>query len=329
MKIDLLKTVTLTNKNDLKLEISTLGATILTLEIPNKKGKHINVVVGLSEAEDYKSETYLKEGLYLGSLVGRCAGRISKGYIEIEEKKYNLYNEDGVHLHGGKEGFNKKIWNVESIKSDDSPSVTLSYLSEHLEEGYPGNLKVIVTYTLTEENALIISYNAETDQTTILNLTNHSYFNLDGESTILDHKLKLNSSSYLDLNDKLVPTGKINMVEGTRFDYTKKACIGKEDFKGLDDIFILNKNNPKAILSSKKSGIQMKVFTNQPALVIYTPTKFNNLPFKDNAEYSHYPAICFEAQKFPDAINNDNFPTIVLEQGQAYINETIFEFSNI
>ncbi len=326
MKGELPKTITLINKNNLKLEVSALGATILGLKVPDKNRKHINVVVGLSKADDYQSESYLKEGLYLGSLIGRCAGRISKGYIEIEKKKYNLYNEEGVHLHGGKEGFDKKIWNIESIKSGDSPSVTLSYISEHLEEGYPGNLKVIVTYTLTEENALKISYKAETDQTTILNLTNHSYFNLDGESTILDHKLKLNSSSCLDLNEQLVPSGKINLVEGTRFDYTKKTYVGKEGFKGLDDIFVLNENDPKAFLSSEKTGIQMKVFTNQPALVIYTPNKFNKLPFKDNAEYSEYPAICFEAQKYPDAIHKDNFPSIVLKPGQTYNHETIYEF---
>ncbi len=321
-----IKTINLVNKNNLKLEVSTLGATIISLEVPNKNGKHTNVVVGLSKADDYKSQTYLKEGLYLGSLVGRCAGRVSRGYIEIEEKKHDLYNEEGVHLHGGKEGFDKKIWNVETIESGNSSSVTLSYLSEHLEEGYPGNLKVLVTYTLTEENALKISYKAETDQTTILNLTNHSYFNLDGESSILDHKLKLNSNSYLDLDEQLVPTGKINLVEGTRFDYTKKACVGKDGFKGLDDIFVLDENDQKALLSSEKSGIQMKVCTNQPAVVIYTPIKFNKLPFKNNTEYSEYPAICFETQKYPDAIHNDNFPSIVLKPGQAYNHETIYEF---
>ena len=322
------KKITLINRNNLKLEISTLGATILSLEVPSKNGKHINVVVGLSHHKDYKSETYLNEGLYLGSTIGRCAGRISKDKVEINEEKYTLNNVQGIHLHGGKEGFDKKIWNIEKVDSGDSSTATLSYLSKHLEEGYPGNLKVSVIYTLTEENALKISFKATTDRTTILNLTNHSYFNLDGESTVLDHKLQLNSNSYLHLDKQLIPTGKINLVEGTRFDYNKKTLIGKKDFKGLDDIFILNKNGPKAVLVSEKSGIQMKVYTNQPAMVIYTPNTFNKLPFKDNVNYSKFPAICFEAQKYPDAINNDNFPSILLNPEQTYINETVFEFSN-
>lgn len=323
------KTITLLNKNNLKLKVSALGATLLFLKVPDKNGKHINVIVGLSHVEDYKSEAYLIEGLYLGSTVGRYAGRISKGHIVIDSKKYPIYNENGVHLHGGKEGFDKKIWNVESIKSGESPSVTLSYLSKHLEEGYPGNLKVFVTYTLTKYNALKITYKATTDQKTIINLTNHSYFNLNGEGSILDHELQLNSDFCLDVDDKLIPSGKLNPVKGTRFDFNLKSVIGRNDFIGLDDTFVLRDDKLKAIIASRTSGIQLKVYSNQPAMVIYTPLKFKELPFNDGATYSDFPAICFETQHYPDAPNNINFPSTLLEPNQTYINESIFKFSNI
>ena len=323
------KTYTLQAKSQIELEISTLGATILSLKVPNKRGTLTNVVVGLSSASDYLTKDYLKHGIYLGSIIGRHAGRISGGRIEIDGEKYPIYNENGVHLHGGKEGFDKKIWQVKSIESGDEPSITLSYLSEHLEEGFPGNLNISVKYSLTNEDALKISYSATTDQTTVLNVTNHAYFNLNGASSILDHDLELKADSYLDLNDDLLPTGKYNAVNGTEYDFRDRSVIGKGGFKGLDDIFVLTGGKEKAILSSKESGIQMKVDTNQPAMVIYTPPKFGKLPFKDAAVFSEFPAICFEAQGFPDALNNSHFPQTLLKPGETFKSETSFKFSNI
>ena len=325
-QIDVIK---LSNANNLELLVSTLGATILSLEVPDKNKKRINTIVGLSCANDYQSYPYLNTGLYLGTTVGRSAGRISKGQFKIGSKSYPIYTINGVHLHGGKEGFDKKIWTIEAIENGDSPSVTLSYISKHLEEGYPGNLKVFATYTLTNKNALIISYKATTDQTTIINLTNHSYFNLNGNGSILDHELQINSDFYLDMDENLIPTGKINPVKGSRFDYNEKSLIGKDSFKGLDDIFILKEGKQKAVIASKTSGIQMKVYSNQPAMVIYTPLKFQELPFKDDANYSDFPAICFETQYYPDAPNNEHFPSTILKPDQTYLNESIFEFSNI
>lgn len=325
-QIDVIK---LSNANNLELQISTLGATILSLEVPDKNKKPINTIVGLSCADDYQSDSYLKTGLYLGTTVGRSAGRISKGQFTIGSKSYPIYTINGVHLHGGKEGFDKKIWTIEAIEDGESPSVTLSYISKHLEEGYPGNLKVFATYTLTNKNALIISYEATTDQTTIINLTNHSYFNLNGNGSILDHELQINSDFYLDMDENLIPTGKINPVKGSRFDYNEKSLIGKDSFKGLDDIFILKESKQKAVIASNTSGIRMKVYSNQPAMIIYTPLKFQELPFKDGANYSDFPAICFETQHYPDAPNNEHFPSTILKPDQTYLNESIFEFSNI
>ena len=323
------KTLTLQTKSQIELEISTLGATILSLKVPDKRGELVNVVVGLSNASDYMTQDYLKHGLYLGSTIGRHAGRLSGGGIEIEGKEYPIYNENGVHLHGGKEGFDKKIWQIESIESGDEPSITLSYLSAHLEEGYPGNLNISVTYSLTNEDALKISYSATTDQTTVLNVTNHAYFNLNGESSILDHDLELKADAYLELDDDLLPTGKYNLLKGTQYDFSDRSVIGKAGFNGLDDIFVLTNGKEKAILSSSKSGIQMKVDTDQPAMVIYTPPKFDKLPFKDTAVYSEFPAICFEAQGFPDALNNSHFPQTLLKPGETFKSETSFKFSKI
>ena len=312
----------------MELQVNTFGATILSLKVPAKNKKLTNVIVGLSSSDDYQSNQYLKTGLYLGATIGRYAGRISKGHFKIDSKTYPIHSTKGVHLHGGKVGFDKKIWTVEAFEQGESPFVTLSYLSKHLEEGYPGNLKVFVTYMLTEDNALKISYKATTDQKTIVNLTNHSYFNLNGEGSILDHELKINSNHYLDVDDNLIPSGKLMPVKGTRYDYNEKTIIGRTDFKGLDDTFVLKNDTQKAVLSSKTSGIIMKVFTNQPAMVIYTPLKFQELPFKDNTKYSEFPAICFETQYYPDSPNNHHFPSTKLEPNQTYLNETIFEFSN-
>lgn len=314
-------------KSQIELEVSDLGASILSLKVPDKHGELVNVVVGLNSLSDYMSEEYLKQGLYLGSTVGRHAGRISGGELKIEGEEYPLYHELGVHLHGGKEGFDKKIWRVDSIVTGDTPSITFSYLSPHLEEGYPGNLNISVTYRLSLQNEVIVSYRATTDQTSVLNVTNHSYFNLNGDSTILDHELELNADSYLELDDNLIPTGGFNKVEGGLFDYRNRSEIGKNGFNGLDDIFRLNEGGEKAFLSSARSGIQMTVKTDQPAMVIYTPPKFDELPFKDNAQYSEFPAICFEAQGYPDALNNCHFPSTLIRPGELFESTTSYGFS--
>ncbi|WP_299838812.1 aldose epimerase family protein [uncultured Tenacibaculum sp.] len=322
-----MNTYILKNKNNLELEISTLGATILSLKVPDKNNKLVNVVVGLSSSDDYSAEHYLQNYLYLGTTVGRYAGRISKSKLHFETEKYPIHTIDGVHLHGGKIGFDKKIWKVENITNSENSSITLSYLSKHLEEGYPGNLNVTVTYTLTENNELKIIYTATTDQTTHVNLTNHAYFNLNGKQSILDHELFIDSDFYLDVDDQLIPSGRKNPVKETCYDFTEKSKIGSTNLQGLDDTFILNKNHRNAEISSETSGICMEVFTNQPAIVVYTPKRFDGLIFKENAIYSDFPAICFETQHYPDAPNNPDFPSTLLQPDEVYRNETTFKFS--
>ncbi|RXP64578.1 galactose mutarotase [Lutibacter sp. HS1-25] len=321
-----IEVTTLSNANGLVLEISNLGATIISLNVPDKNKQLVNVVVGL-EAEDFNKEPYLSNYTYLGTSIGRYAGRISKGEFKIEGKSYPIYNENGVHLHGGKIGFDKKYWNVEHLDKGKNPFVTFSCESEHLEEGYPGNLNATVTYQLTEKNEVKVTYKATTDEATPVNLTNHAYFNLNGKDSILDHKLKLNSKQYLEVDSQLIPSGKLINSKNTRFDFNEESVIGRPDFIGFDDTFVLEEGFLKAVLTAPKTGIQMKVYTNQPASVIYTPVLLEGVPFKNGVSYSKFSAICFETQNFPDAPNNAHFPSSILHPNEIYSNESIFEFS--
>ncbi len=239
------------------------GAIIQKLLVKDKAGKSFNAVVGCDFATKY-----LKDTVCLGASVGRYAGRISNGSFELDRETYDLYENKGVHLHGGKEGFHKKYWTFEAVNHGKEPFVTLSYLSRHLEESYPGNLKTSVTYRL-KDNELHISFKAITDRTTVVNLTNHSYFKLDNEESIDSHQLQLNCPDYLETFDNLLPTGKLLPVKGTKYDFLNEKPIGK---KRLDTTFVIDlKTNVAAKLTSKISGIGMEVTTNQPAVVVYTP----------------------------------------------------------
>lgn len=318
--------ITLSNSNDFEAQVSNLGATLLSLTVKDRNENPVNVVVGLAEPQDYVAKNYLEHYNYLGASVGRWAGRISNGSFKIGAESFELYCENGVHLHGGKVGFDKKYW---EIKNTTESSVTLSYLSKHLEEGYPGNLQTQVTYELTDHNELKITYTATTDKTTPVNLTNHAYFNLDGSGSVQDHELELKSDNYVELNEQLLVTGNLIETKNTPYDFTSKSKLGKTNFDGMDDIFVLNAddNTHKVSLSSAKTGIEMKVYTNQPTLVIYTPVQLPKLSYKDGVQYSKYSAICFEAETYPDAINQPTFPSALLKPGETYCNETIFEFS--
>ncbi len=323
-----LETRTLINSNGCCLEISNYGATIISLKIPNKHQELIDVIVGLSTPEAYTQSPYIEQGLYLGSTIGRYAGRISDSKKNNLLKDSQLIFKDGVHLHGGRNGFDKKYWILE--KQEHPNVVTLSYLSKHLEEGYPGNLKVSVTYTLTEDNEVCITYTATTDAPTYINLTNHSYFNLNGSGSILDHHLYIASDHYLEVDTNLIPTGNYTLTSNNKYDRTESSQIGRSDFTGYDDTFILKKSLNhiiKASLYAPKTGIQMEVYTNQPAIVVYTPKVFPKLDFKNNVIYTEYPAICFENQHFSDAPNHTHFPSTLLHPGIIYKNESRYTFS--
>jgi aldose 1-epimerase len=317
-----LEVVVIKNGLGMELKISNFGAVLLGLKLDDKNGNPIDVIQGLAMASDYIQEPYTNIKLFLGCSIGRYAGRISGGSFKVDEKIYAINHEDGVHLHGGN-GFDKKYWTIKELEKN---SVSLSYLSQHLEEGYPGNLEVIVKYELTENNSLKITYKATTDQPTPVNLTSHPYLNLNGKGSILDHYLTINSKQHLEVDEKLLPTGKILESTNTPFDRNQKLKIKEQNFTGFDDTFILGKENLKATLYSKESGIKMNIYSNQPAMVVYTPKKFPKLPFKKNQGISEYPAICFEPQNFPDAPHYSHFPNSILYPEEFYFNEIEYEF---
>ncbi len=323
-------TITLANKNGMELKLSTFGATILSLKVPNKHQKLTNVVLSLQDDQEYYNPSFLNERVYLGSTVGRYAGRISNTGFTIDQQNYTLpHDHNNIHLHGGMNGFDRKIWKIQEVIEQRSyiSSVVFSYKSKHLEEGFPGNLMVKATYSLTDNNEVIIQYTAVSDQKTHVNMTNHSYYNLSGKHSILNHKLQLNSDQYLEVNKHLIPTGKIVDVAKTKYDYRTPKIIGDDTFTGLDDTFVFNTAKHNAVISSEETGITMKINTNQPGVVIYTPVNFNHLNLKKDTTYTDYPAICFETQKFPDSPNNTNFPTTLLEPNKEYNNTTILSFS--
>jgi aldose 1-epimerase len=280
------------------------GAIIQKLLVKDKKGKSVNMVVSFNS-----TNKYLEDDKFLGACVGRFAGRISNGGFELDREMYHLHQKDGVHLHGGKEGFSKKYWVIEEVYQGREPFVKLSYHSKHLEEGYPGNLKVTVTYKLIN-NALHINHEASTDRTTIINLTNHSYFVLDNDFEVNDYKLQLHCSKMLEMHSNKLPTGDIVSVDHSPFDFRKEKQIENTN---LDHAFVIDSNKTiVAQVSSEKSGMAMQIATNQPALVVYTPSEF--------------PAICFESQNYPDAPNQKNFPNCKLRPGEVYKNESTFSF---
>ncbi len=298
-----MKQVTISNEF-ITLMVLDYGATIQKLLVKGKDGNYTNTVVGYNHPSRYR----LDENC-LGACVGRYAGRISNGSFELDREKFLLYQEEGVHLHGGKEGFHQKYWNIEEVSYSDHPMIKLSYRSKHLEEGYPGNLTVNVTYKLVG-NALQIIHEAVTDRSTVVNLTNHSYFKLDDSPYIDECELQLNCPYYLETEENLLPTGNIVPVRKTSYDFLLPREIGVQR---LDTPYVKDIGNEKvAELHSNKSGISMKVYTNQPSVVVYTPLDF--------------PGICFETQNYPDAPNQPDFPNSVLKPGETYNNITIFKF---
>ncbi|MGB7784726.1 MAG: aldose epimerase family protein [Salinimicrobium sp.] len=321
-----LQLLSLKNSRNTELKILNFGASIFSLEF-QKQDKKINVVVGPKRPEDYLTASYHKRGKFFGSSIGRYAGRISKGKFEIDGESYSIYTEEGVHLHGGKYGFTYKFWKVEEVTKGEDPSVLLSYLSRDGEEGYPGNLQVWVRYTLTEDDRVKIDYSAETDKKTIVNLTNHTYFNLQGEGDVTKHLLQLKADRMLEVDEKLIPTGDLLQVEGSDKDFQKAKAV---DNVFLDTAFAFSDpaaGSEKIVLQSPKSGISMKVFTSQPAVVVYVP---KDLPSK--WEYStniaaHRQAICLESQNFPDAPHHRAFPSAILNPGEKYRNSSIWEFN--
>lgn len=330
-----IKTYTLTNKSGASVTLSSLGAAIQKIIVPDKDGKFADVVIGYDNLENY-----FADGPCAGKCPGRYANRIAEGSLEIDGKIYSLPINNGPnHLHGGPEGFQNKIW--ESRKDGDA--VEFMYFSEDGEMGYPGNLKVVARYEWSEQNELRLTFTAQCDAPTVVNLTNHSYFNLDGHDSgsVLDHTLKLNASLYLPTDETLIPLGEPDPVAGTPMDFLKPKKLGqdiKEDFpalnygKGYDACWIIDGYQKgqlaeAAELKAAKSGRTLKVYTTQPGIQVYTGNWLKGCPTgKGGAIYDDYCAVALECQHFPDSPNNPDYPTTLLKPGETFEEAIIFAF---
>ena len=324
---------TLKNSHGTEIKITNYGGIITSLKVKDKSDKFIDIALGFNTLDDY-----LNEHPYFGAVIGRYGNRIAGAEFELNGKIYKLFANNGKnHLHGGKKGFDKVIWDYETSNN----TLKLSYLSPDGEEGYPGNLKISVIYTLTENNELKIAYEAVSDADTVLNLTNHSYFNLDGEGsgTILDHKLSLNADYFMPTDSKSIPTGELRPVTETPFDFTGSTGIGKriEDKNeqlifagGYDHNFVINKSANSLKLAGKveseKSGIKMDVYTTEPGVQFYTGNYLDGSLKGKSGAYEHRSGFCLETQHYPDSPHFPDFPTTVLKKGDVFRSETIYRF---
>jgi aldose 1-epimerase len=325
---------TLRNKNGAYAEVITYGAILTQLWMPDRSGKLGDVVLGLKDLHDY-AETHT----FLGATVGRYANRIAGGHFTLDGKEYTLAKNNGPNtLHGGNVGFNQKVWTAALVPGGKA-AVRLTYVSKDGEENFPGTLTTSVTYTLTDDNALKIDYNAKTDKDTVVNLTNHSYFNLAGGGTVLDYTLYLNAAQYTPVDDTLIPTGKILSVKGTPLDFTKPEKVGARidqfgKIGGYDHNFVVNGKpgtlRVAARVTDPSSGRQMSVLTTQPGVQIYTANGFNgSITGANGVVFVKHGAICLETQHYPDTPNHPNFPSTILHPGQTFHSETVYRFTAV
>lgn len=306
----------------LELETTPWGASMTGLWLKNAGGKRINVIYGYKEEDMYRINLP-----FLGATCGRYAGRIADHAFTIDDTTYYLESDGEVHLHGGPRTLGRQKWTLKEIHQGTHPFVVYTIKSAHLDGGYPGNLEVEAQFTL-EENRLKISYRAHSDRDTFLNLTNHNYYNLEGGGNVRAHLLMVNADTYLETGPMLLPTGKQIPVEGTALDHRRAKSLDKTFTEVIpDNTFVLNeKGKEAASLYAPGSGILMKVFTNQPGLVVYTPEFLPETQYK-NSPPGKYSSVCLEAQQFPNAPNEPGFPSALLKKGDTYRNEIILEFS--
>ncbi len=331
---------TLTNKNNVVLKCIDYGAIITELHVPDKNGKFADVVLGFDNLDGY-----LKGHPYFGTNAGRCANRVANAKFTLEGKEYKLFANNEPHtLHGGKEGFDKKVWQGKASLTATGPSVTFKRTSPDGEEGYPGALAVEVTYTLTDNNELVVDYRATTNKATICNLAHHSYFNLAGHNSgdIRGHEATIAAKNYTPADETLIPTGKIAPVAGTAFDFTKAKTIGADLEKaggkpvGFDLNYVLDKGTTgrpelAARVVEPKSGRVLEVLSTEPGLQFYSGNFLDGTnKGKGGAEYKQYNGFCMEAQKFPDSINKAEWKdksNVVLKPGETYKQTTVYQFS--
>lgn len=329
---------TLKNKNGMEVKIITYGGIITSWTAPDKDGNYKNIVLGYDNLAQYQRSTP-----YFGALIGRYGNRIAKGMFTLDGNTYQLPKNDGQnHLHGGPKGFDKVVWTVTDSKAEGEGAVLkLKYLSPDMQMGYPGNLEATVTYTLTGDNALEVDYAATTDKTTVVNLTQHSYFNLSGDfsTNILDHELTISASKYLPVDGTLIPTGELATVSGTPFDFTSAKVIGTDITaeneqlkrgKGYDHCWVVDGEGMRLAASvyHPASGRVMEISSNEPGIQFYSGNFLDGrLPVPGGGTYGHRSGLCLETQHFPDSPNQPAFPTTTLKPGETYSTKTIFKFT--
>lgn len=329
---------TLTNDKGVEAGIITYGGIIVSLKTPDRNGNPGDIVLGFDSLKDYEERSP-----FFGCITGRYANRIAKGKFTLDGKEYTLATNNGPnHLHGGKVGFDKAVWKAETKSEGDAVSLVLTHTSPDGDEGYPGNLDVEVTYTLNNSNELVIDYKAKTDQPTVLNLTNHSYFNLEGHGSgnVLAHELQLSASKFTPTDDTAIPTGELRPVEGTPLDFTKGKPIGRDiesDYeqivfgKGYDHNFVIDGRpgvlRRAATVRGPRSGRVLEILTTEPGVQLYTANFMEKMAGKDGATYDFRGAFCLETQHFPDSPNHPDFPTTVLRPGDTFRSTTVHRFT--
>jgi aldose 1-epimerase len=336
-----IEAVTLKNANGMEVKAISYGAIITSLKVPDRAGTLADVVLGFDQPNQYWADP---PHPYFGAIVGRYGNRIANGAFTLDGKKYTLAKNNGPnHLHGGIKGFDKVLWSVATKNAPEGASAIFTYTSPDGEEGYPGTLVSRVTYTLTDKNALIVDYHATTDKPTVLNLTQHSYFNLAGEGAgdILGHEVMLNADRYVPIDATSIPLGQLAPVAGTPFDFRQPTAIGArinqdhlqlKNGKGYDHNWVLNGKGPGPQLAARvtdpKSGRIMEIATTEPGVQFYTGNFLDGtIKGKSGHVYGHRTGFCLETQHYPDSPNHKTFPTTELRPGKAYESRTVFTFS--
>ena len=330
---------TLTNANGVEVKISNYGGIVVSLMVPDRNGTFEDVVLGFDTLQDY-----VEKSPYFGSIVGRYANRIAHGRFTLDGVEYTLAQNDGQnHLHGGIQGFDKVVWNARPVERDDAVGLELAYLSEDGEEGYPGNMSVKVVYSLTDDDALEIEYSATTDRATVVNLTNHSYFNLAGQVSrdILGHEVTILADRFTPVDGTLIPTGELRNVEGTPLDFRRPVTVGarieQDDDQlrfgnGYDLNWVLDNPEGSLTLAARvyepTTGRAMEVYTTEPGIQFYSGNFLDGtITGKGGVVYQRRFGLCLEAQHFPDSPNKPGFPPVVLRPGGEYKQTTVYKFS--